>query len=268
MSRYVSVFFFILLWTSTVIADENVSGRISGAWIPLKIGPISGGLIYAYNSESGPPPQRDKSHRVPDAIATTSSDGKFTLELAEGTYYLSTRKKFAGATPGPPQDGDLYGLSRNKKGELIKYTVTRGKTTNVGILRRATVFKTRETSVSKTPAINVSAGMAAIAGRLTNTDGSPLADAVVQVYDNQESRGMPVYVSLKTGKDGKYIVQIDQEGTYFLTVRTANAGGRPKAGDIFGIYGGEPAQPVEVKQHNVTEGIDIQAGKFDDNRPE
>jgi hypothetical protein len=260
MSRYLSTFFLLLLWTSTVIASENVSGRITGAWIPHNIGPISGGVIYAFNTNSGPPPRRERFLRAPDALATTNAEGKFSLELAEGTYYLSTRKKSDGNAPGPPQDGDLYGHIYDEKGELIKFTVKRGMTTDIGILRQASVFKSRAT--------NISAGMTAITGMVTAPDGSPLADAVVQVYDNQEIKGKPLYVSQKTGKDGKYIVQVGQEGTYFVTIRAGYGGGRPQDGDLMGIYGGEKAKPVLVKKQSVTKGIDIQAGQFVDNRPE
>jgi hypothetical protein len=260
MSRYLSAFFLILLWTSTVVANENVSGRISGAWIPRNIGPISGGLIYAFNTKSGPPPLRERSRRVPDGLARTNDEGKFSLELEEGTYYLSTLKKSDGDAPGPPQDGDLHGLSRDEKGNPIKYTVKRGITTDIGILRKATVYKS--------PTIKLTKGITAITGILKASDGSPLADAIVQVYANQEIQGKPIYVSQKSGKDGKYIVQVEQEGTYFVAIRARYGGGRPQAGDMLGIYGGETAQPVTVKKQSVTKGIDIQVGQFVDNRPE
>lgn len=259
MNRYLSVFFLILLWASTAVADENVTGRISGAWIPRTIGPISGGLIYAFNTNSGPPPKRKQARRVPDGLVKTDDEGKFSLELPEGTYYLSALKKFDEA-PGPPQDGDLHGLSRDKKGKPIVYTVKRGITTDIGILRHATAFKS--------PTIKLTKGMTAITGTLKASDGAPLADAVVQVYTNQEIQGKPVYVSQKTGKDGRYIVQIEQEGTYFVAIRAGYGGGRPQAGDMLGIYGGEVAQPVVVKKKHVTKEIDIQVGQFVDKRPE
>jgi hypothetical protein len=79
----------------------------------------------------------------------------------------------------------------------------------------------------------------------------------------------PNFISHKTRKDGKYIVKVDHEGTYFLTARAAtNSGGRPKAGDLFGAYGGETPQPVSVIKQSVTNEIDIQVGPFVDNRPE
>jgi hypothetical protein len=193
-------------------------------------------------------------------VGKTDEKGKFSIELAEGTYYLSAQKKVGSDVPGPPQDGDLSGVIRDKKGEPIKYTVKRGKTTNIGILRKATVFKS--------PTIKTTEGMTAISGVVKTIDGSPLANVVVHVYDNQETKAKPNFVSNKTGKDGKYMVQVDQEGTYFVTVRAVNSGGRPKNGDIFGSYGGETAQPVTVKKQSVTNGIDIQIGQFVDKRPE
>lgn len=259
MRHYFSALLLILLWSSTVMADENNTGRLSGAWIPRKYGPISGGLIYAFDTNAGPPPLRDRARRVPDAVVMTNEKGKFTLQLPEGTYYLSTLKKFGSAAPGPPQDGDLHALSRDEKGKPVIYKVKRGKTNNIGILRQATVFKS--------PVQIISADTTAITGTLTASDGSPLADAVVQVYTDKEVKGKPAYVSQKTGKDGKYIVQVDKEGTYYLAIRAKYGGGRPQEGDTLGVYGGESAQPVTVKIHSVTAGIDIRAGQFADKRP-
>jgi hypothetical protein len=258
MNRYLSAILIMLLWCSTVIASENVTGGIAGAWIPPTIGPISGGIIYAFRTDSGPPPDIDGSRRVPDGIAITKDDGKFSLELEEGTYYLSSWKKVDGPAPGPPQDGDLHALSRDDKGEPVKYTVKRGLTTDNVILRQASVFKS--------PTINISTGMTAITGTLKTFEGAPMADAIVQVYTNQEVKGKPSYVSYKTGKDGKYIVKIDQEGTYYLTVRAKYSGGRPENGETLGIYGGEAAQPVVVKKQSVIKDIDIQVGQFVDHR--
>ena len=258
MNRALSVVFVVLLWTSGAIADESVTGRITGAWVPHTIGPIAGGMVYAFNTNSGPPPTIEGSRRVPDGVAITNDKGEFSLELAEGTYYLSTWKKAGGPAPGPPQDGDLHALSRDEHGEPVKYTVKRGMAADDVILRQASVFKS--------PAIKTSAGMTAITGTIKTPEGAPLPDAVVQVYANQEIKGKPTFVSYKTGKDGTYIVQVDQEGTYFLTVRTGYSAGRPQSGEVIGIYGGETVQPVIVKKKSVTNNIDIQIGQFVDNR--
>jgi hypothetical protein len=257
--RYVSIICGVLLWTAAAMAGEDGSGRLSGSWVPPGMGPIPAGLIYAFNTNAGPPPDIGGARRVPDGVAITDAEGKFSLELAEGTYYLSTWKKVGGPAPGPPQDGDLHALSRDEKGVPVTYRVNRGATTGNVILRQASVFKS--------PAVKISDGMTAITGIVKGGDGAPMADAVVQVYTNQEIKGKPSFVSYKTGTDGKYVVQIDREGTYFLTVRSRYSGGRPQSGDAVGIYGGEIPRPVTVKTRNVTRDVDIQVGQFIDRRP-
>lgn len=259
MSRCLAVLLLIQLSVTAANAYETVPGRLTGAWIPPQTGPIVGGRIYAFNVNSGPPPQRGRSLRLPDAISATNDQGKFTLELAEGSYYLSIRKQSDKDAPGPPQEGDLYGLSFDDNAKPIEYTVKSGKTTDLGVLRRATVYKARTIEIPK--------GVTAITGVVKNIDGSPLANKRILVYENPELSGKPVFASHTTGKDGKYIVQVDQEGTYFISARSENSSGRPIAGEIIGIYGGEKARPVTVKKQNVTSGIDIQTGQFIDNRP-
>jgi hypothetical protein len=277
MKSYFAAFFLLFLWASVAIANENNTGQISGAWIPRNSRPISGAHIYAFNTNSGPPPLLyaldsksllERSRRVPDAQSISSNEGKFLLELVEGTYYLLARKNSEGDISGPPKDGELYGLSRGKKGEPVKYVVKRGKVTKIGALRHASVFKS---PITKTTTGTIpDTENTAITGMLKALDGTPLFNAIVLVYDNQEIKGKPIYVSQPTGKDGKYIVKIDKEGTYFVAVRVEYGGGRLKTGDISGTYGGKMAEPVVVREMVVTKGIDIQVKKsqFDSRRPE
>ncbi len=260
MNRCLSVIILIVIWSSAAVAGENVTGRIAGSWVPPDFGPISNGLIYAFDATSGVPPHRDRPLHSPVGIAVTDAAGKFSLELPEGTYYLSTRKQTHGDMPGPPQEGDLYGLVRDQKGEFMKFTVKRGETTDVGVLRRATVYKAR--------GIKLSEGTTAIVGVVKTVDGTPLADAVVLVYDNSDVKRKPDFVSRVTGKDGKYVVRVDRGGTFFLTARTVDEkGGRPKAGGLVGVYGGETMRPVTVEEHKLVEGIDIEVHPFVDKRP-
>ncbi len=260
MNRCLSVIILIVVWSSAAVAGENVTGHLSGSWVPPGLGPISDGLIYAFDATSGPPPQRDRPLHSPVGIAVTDAAGKFALELPEGTYFLSTRKQAHGDIPGPPQEGDLYGLVRDQRGELIKYAVKRGETTDVGVLQGATVFKSR--------AIKMPEGTTAIAGVVKTVDGTPLAGVVVLVYDNPDVKRKPNFVSRATGKDGKYTVKVDRGGTFFLTARTFDEkGGRPKAGGLVGVYGGETMRPVTVEEHKLVEGIDIQVHPFVDKKP-
>lgn len=259
MIRYLTALFLLLMGTSTPFADANVTGHLTGAWIPAAIGPVRDGQIFAFSTAAGPPPHRGRALRTPDGRAVTDKNGKFSLELPAGTYYLSTRKRAAGDTPGPPQNGDLYGMSRDRKGDLVTYTVKSGETTDIGILRSAKVFKSQPVSITT--------GMTAITGVVKNEAGAPLAGMVVLVYVDPQVKGKPSFVSQETAADGKYVVLVDQEGKYFMTARAVNNSGRPKSGDLYGVYGGNAVQPVTVSEHAVTKGIDIQVGQFVDRRP-
>lgn len=258
MKRYLSALLIMLFFSSTAVANENVVGGITGVWSPPNIGPISGAIIYAFNAKSGPSPDIDGSRHLPDALAFTDAEGKFSLSLPEGSYYLSSWKKSAGPAPGPPQDGDLHALSRDANWTPIKYSVKSGEITGNVILHQATVFKA--------PAAMITDGMTAITGTLKTFEGTPLADAFVLVYSNLDVIGKPSYVSYKTGNDGKFIVKVDQEGAYYLVVRANYGGGRPENGETLGVYGGETASPVNVKDKSVTRGIDIQVGQFIDKK--
>ena len=259
MNRSVLALLLVLLISIPALAADGGAAHITGAWVPPKIGPVAGGMIYAFDVKAGPPPSRGGARRLADAIATTDAAGKFSIELPGGSYYISAWKRTS-EVPGPPQDGDLHGLSRDEKGAPAVYTVKAGQTLDIGTMRQGTIFR------SSTP--DVPADATAISGTLRAPDGSPLSGAVVEVYTNPAITGKPVYVSPQSGTDGKYLIRVDREGTYYVAVRAGYAGGRPRSGDMYGLYGGENAKPVQVRAHTVTSGIDIQVGAFVDNRPQ
>jgi hypothetical protein len=91
---------------------------------------------------------------------------------------------------------------------------------------------------------------------------------MVFAYQDPEMTGRPLFVSFKTGNDGKYILQLSEKGTYYLKSRNFYGGGRPSSGDIFGKYGGETPIAVNVNNKAVTKGIDITVERFVEKRPQ
>lgn len=239
-------------------AAGGVTGRLTGAWIPLDSPPVSGGQVYAFRTAAGPP-KRDRALHPPDGVATTNAHGKFTMDLPDGTYYLSVRKQPGKAAPGPPRDGELYGLIYGQDGKLNEYIVKRGETTDAGVLRRATPYKSRPVATPD--------GVTAISGMIRGSDGSPAADAVVHVYETPDTRGKPRYISRKTGNDGNYVVVLEKEGTYFLIARTEHERGRPGNAGTAGALAGSAAREVTVQKQGA-KGIDISMGKTVNSRPQ
>jgi hypothetical protein len=84
--------------------------------------------------------------------------------------------------------------------------------------------------------------------------GNPVPDAVVVAFLQPAVQTKPLFVSEKTGKDGKYVLRVTP-GTYYLRVRNAFASGPPEPGQIVGYYGeGQPA-PVTIKEGEVLKDI-------------
>lgn len=245
----------LLLYSVICSADEGSKGTIAGKWITKDNGPMTGGQVLLFNKAGGPPPSSDKFLRVPDATTTIDSDGKFSVQLTAGSYYLVMRKRADESKPGPPRDGDLQFYSRDKKDNASFYVVKTARETNIGTITEATVFRKQQTKYEK--------GMTAIEGTVTDAQGAPVEGVRVFVYSSPAMKGRPLYASEGTGTDGKYLINVNKAGTYYLKARSHYGGGQPKAGEFMGGYG-EPTAPaiVEVNQGEIRKGVDIKTNRF------
>jgi Carboxypeptidase regulatory-like domain len=105
-------------------------------------------------------------------------------------------------------------------------------------------------------------GKTGLAGRITDADGQPVADARVQVYDHVQMSERPKYVSSKTDPDGRYQIPLPEGGTYYLCARD-KFGGPPKLGDLYGRYDQGTIEPsaVVVRLGEVVGEVDITVNK-------
>jgi len=241
------------LW-SMDCSGEALAGTITGR-VMIKDGlPMANGLIYIFNSASGPPPSFDFRYwRVPDEVARIDKEGRFTAVLPEGVYYLGAIRRTSGEELGPLQDGDMF-LPLPGEGESRQYTITSGPAKDVGMISGAVTF--RKASVATTTGIN------AIEGRVIDSQGKPLENILVLAFTNAAMMGKPLFISEKTAKDGRYLLRVHQGGKYFLKIRSAYGGGALQPGDIMGSYGKEEPVAVEVKTGAIVRGIDITGSPF------
>ena len=216
---------------------------------------MTGAQVLLFNMAVGPPPASDKYLRIPDVTTTIDSDGKFSVAVAAGKYYLVMRKRADENTVGPPQDGDLQFYSRDKKGAARHFLVKAGMKTDIGTITESTVFQ-------KKPSLHEK-GMTAIEGTVTDEQGLPVEGVRVFVYVSPEMKGKPQYASEGTGKDGKYLINVYEKGTYYLKARSHYGGGKPSEGEFLGGYG-KPAAPevVQVKKGKIRSGVDIKTKMF------
>lgn len=248
--------FCLLLLCSAVpaVAGEG-SGTITGKWITKAHGPMSGGQVLLFNAAVGPAPAGNRFLRIPDAGAAIDEQGKFTLEVPAGSYYLVMRKRVDAVSAGPPEEGDPQYYARTKKGKPKLLVIRVGRVTNIGTITEAVPYRKEKTVPRE--------GMTGIEGTVRDAQGIPVAGVRVLAYGTPEMLGRPLYASDKTGEDGRYFLSVTRQENYYLKARTHYGGGKPVEGELMGYYGGRISPVlVAVEQGKISKGIDISVERF------
>lgn len=240
----IMVVFFL---SGTICAENEGMGSISGQMMTKDGDPMSGGMVVFFNEATGPPPDPDRYLRIPDEIAKMDEDGKFSVTIPAGRYFMGAIRRMSGEEIGPPRDRDLFLISRDADGTPLAYSIEEGKSRNIGTIKKAVPFK-RSVPVE---------GVTGITGIIADLTGNPVKGAIVFAYVTETMTGLPPFTSYKTGEDGRYFISMNRGGKYYLRVRDVYGGGPPVAGEIMGAYGEESPAAVEVKTGEITEYIDI-----------
>lgn len=243
----------ILSSISVAWAQEAKTGSISGRMLVKEGQPMANAVVFVFNDASGPPPSLDRYWRVPDEIVKTDAEGRFSASLSDGTYYLGAIKRTAGEDIGPLQEGDLF-LQIHGDGTPKKHVITNGAALDIGTVTGAITFKKSS--------LKTAVGITAIEGMVTDAHGKPVENALVFAFLTPAMVGKPLFISEKTGKDGKYILRVHQGGNYYLKIRNSYGGGAMKAGEIMGSYGQEKPLAAVVKTGAVVKGINITGISF------
>jgi len=245
---------FLILFFHTVFGQEIKTGTISGQLMTKGGSPLSGGQAFFFNNASGPPPSADKYWRIPDYVTRIDEQGKFSLNLPEGTYYLGAIKRISGEKIGPPKEGDYFFASMDDKGLPKSYLVKRGMKNDIGTISEAIPF---QKSVSK-PGTEITA----VEGTILDTEGNPVVGALVFAYTSPTMVGKPLFASERTGKDGHYTLRVYDNGNYYLRVRSVYGGGPPAIGEIIGFYGEKEPIAVSTRKGEKMQGVNILVRRF------
>ena len=260
MRRIVAFNLFLLFCTAVFcFATEGERGTLSGKWITKDQGPMAGGQVLLFNAASGPPPSSNKHLRIPDAGTAIDREGKFSVKLPAGNYYLVMRKRANPESAGPPEEGDPQYYARLKNGQPKTFVVKAGKSTNIGTVTVAVPFKKEKMTSTE--------GLTGIEGTVTE-NAAPVAGARVLAYNSPAMQGRPLFASDKTGVDGRYFLVVSKPGSYYLKARTHYGGGKPVDGELMGGYGAsENPGFVIVENGEISKGIDISVQKFSARQP-
>jgi hypothetical protein len=241
-----------LILSSAALGAERQTGRVMGTMAQKGGLPLAGGVVFFFNQDSGPPPAPEKYWRVPDKSVELDKDGRFSTELAEGTYFFGSIKRPSGKDVGPPNEGDIYLVTSDIPVKQRTFTVKAGKEIDIGTISELKPFRKDL----------LSAGITGIEGVVIDADGTPVPGVFVFAFLTAKMSGRPLFVSEKTGADGKYLLRVEKEGEYYLKVKEVYGGGPPRQGGFIGAYGDGSPKPVEVKGGTTVKGVTIIGGSF------
>ncbi|HEY3346176.1 MAG TPA: hypothetical protein VGK71_00995 [Nitrospirota bacterium] len=249
---FIAVLLALSLWAGAAFAEsvqtgEPGPGGVEGIITHEDGVPVEGADVYFYTDP-------DKRFRGPaDFMAEpTGADGKFITELPPGKYFAVARKRASGSISGGLQKGDLY--SRDPAGPI---EVSAGK------YARADLKLGVMTGNMLLGVFPGKPGVQGMKGLIIERDGSPKKGAYAFAYKNPRMAGKPDYVSEWTREDGGYVLNIAEQGTYYIGARTGFMG-VPKPDEPYGRYDGKRGAAVTVSEGGFVSGVDITLKKFND----
>src|SRR6185369_12688258 len=238
-------FFFLVFLATAVRAEdkaavnsspkEQSAATVSGQIMIGDNKPMPYGVILLYDGLLGPPPSLGKYWRVPDLITPLGKDGRFSLELADGTYYFQVSQKNPGVEIGPASENEFLYFHGDADGNALPIIVSNRSSVKLGQLK-AFLWKPEMIIRDK--------GVTSVEGVVVDTEGKPVERAVVLAYYNNVSQGRPVFISDRTDKNGRFQLRTNDGGTFYLKVRSVVGGGKPSKGEYMNTT--KEFEPVEV----------------------
>jgi outer membrane protein OmpA-like peptidoglycan-associated protein len=185
-------------------------------------------LLTFFMADKGLPPISDGGMgRIPDSIDRADADGKFAVQLPEGSYYLGILFRPMDGRPGPPRKGERFYFGDDGQGKLRKLAIADFKKSEIGRIDCSvpSTFKEDEDHFT-------------VQGVVLRGEGAnePLEEAMVLAKKSAEAM-RPEYFSAATGKDGKFSIKLPPGQTFYLISRLGITGAKPNPGEDIGKLG-------------------------------
>ncbi|MDD5773543.1 MAG: carboxypeptidase-like regulatory domain-containing protein [bacterium] len=210
---------------------------------------MEGTFLYAYINN-------DTDLRGPSYYALIKPDksGIFTLDLPEGKYYITVRKRLNKDKFGGLKTGDLNTDYQNNPVEVKINNYTNLEDIVLGKIDPVKLKSIESGEIkAKTQTI--------IRGTIKDSSGQPKEGVYAFVYQDSQMIGKPLYRSVVTGKNGNYELFLSRGGNYYVGAR--NTFGGPLApGDLVGAYDGTPEHILTIKDAEIKDNIDITVEEF------
>lgn len=248
---------FLIISVSVVFAGEQSqagNGTLSGKVMIKENTPMANGMLLLYNPHLGPPPHPYKYWRIPDMIISTDQNGGFSVDLAEGTYYMMIAQKSANDEIGPPSKDEFLYFHSDKEGNAAPISIEAGKKLEMGTLSTAFFWTADKVEREK--------GVTSASGVVTDDSGQPVNNVIVFAYLSSEATGRPAFVSDRTDKAGKFIIRFYEGGNYFLKVRGVIGGGKPRAGEFTNVTREFAPTMITLKKDEKLKDVKLQVKMF------
>lgn len=221
--------------------DDEYSAAIEGR-ITSRGEPVTDAYAYLYlDVDEG---LKGQGYRL---SMPTGPDGQFYFDgLPESSYFLMVRKRLDGNRVGPVREGDLLGVYGGNPVIARSGTVTR--------VTIPVVEKVKSEAASET--ITTASGPV-VTGRVVDDRGEPVAGLHVFAYtDRVIGHKRPAALSVATGTDGRFQLNLGQPGTYYIGARQ-EYGDSPAPGELFGMYDQSADHGLTINADSSIDRIEI-----------
>lgn len=249
----------LILITQTCFAGEKDSG-VTGKVLEAESGkPVGKAYVYAYTAKPDTRAAQMGAIGLADWISRGSGeDGRYTISLPPGTYYIVARKRVSGLNFGPLHRGDWYDHSTARKavvveeGKFLQFDFKLQQLTEPMFFQGLTA-EGRKTGTG-------------IRGKLLNGEGEHVPGTFVMAFVNDDMKRIPDFTSTVTDDEGNYILYLPDGGRYWIAARLGYMR-PPRQGEPFARYEGSPDHSILVEDDEFLDGVDLVLKPYDGSPP-
>lgn len=242
--KYTHVGFSMLPFDKEVVYapyDGGDAGGLAGV-VTLDGKPLDGAYVTLYVDTA-----EDLRGSTYASSPPTGKNGVFRFDyLPEVEYYVVARKRAKGGASGPLSDGDFFGFFpanpvHIKAGKLAQLEIpVVSKAGEIG--QEDSIFRSTGTYVT---------------GYIRDAQGKPVQGVYVFAYlEKVMAHKRPEFISKEADKDGRFVLNLPQGGTYYLGARS-QYGDTPALGEWYGRWEGTGDHSVLLKTGQGLDGVDI-----------
>lgn len=190
--------------------------------------PVANALVSFFDESEGLPPIDRLGGRIPEFLGRTDESGKFKVKLLAGQYYMGILVREDKSILGPPKEGEVYYFADDGEGRLRKLGIEDFKEIDVGRIDSSLpeVFPEKEDFFT-------------VEGIVYQEEGGEPFEGAIVLGKTTPTMRRPQYFSEQTGKDGKFLIKLPPDMTFYLVTRTGITGTKPDAGENIGKYGAD-----------------------------